>query len=338
MRFVLVRYSEQSLPKELASLDSVIVPRMPMPLEVLWNELNLPRLLGRKAVDLYHGLKQCAPLRLRCPQVHIVGAIKRGGDDDLPIPLGPRLYWAWYACAVYRRSKHLMPVSGYVGDFLTDKLGIDPGKVTVVHNGISDMFLNARQRSHGGAADQLEPGTPYIVCVGSVIPLKNQLAVVRALAKIADRVPHHLVLLGREDPAYAKRVQDAADELRITARLHRAGFIHSDGLVKHMLGAEAMVHVSRTEGCCLATGEAMACGLPLVLTDRGGLREQCQDAAVYIDNPDDHDALAEAMLQVLSDPAKRQAMRQQGLDRSVAMTWDHAARANLEIYQRVLAG
>ncbi len=337
MRFLAVRYAGQALPAELEALDALVVPKMPAPVELIWNEVRLPGMLKRAGVDLYHAMKQCAPIRLPCPSVHTVDAIKRGSADDLPMPLFNKLYWGWHACSIYQKSAHLMPVSGYVGDFLVNDLKIDPAKVTIVYNGVNNLFLEADRSTTREKPKPLAVDAPYVICVGSVIPLKNQVAAVKALARIADRVPHHLALLGNEDPAYGKLVRQAAEAGGIADRVHMVGFVDINGLVLHMCHAQAMMHVSRTEGYCLATGEAMACGLPLVLTDRGGLREQCGDAALYINDPDDHAALAEVLLKVLTDAELRQTMRQRGLALSQSLSWPEAARRTLEVYRRVLA-
>jgi glycosyltransferase involved in cell wall biosynthesis len=336
MRFVLVRYRDQRLPAEIGGLQAVHVPKMPLPAELLWNELRLPRLLKDVRADLYHGMKQCGPFRLHCPQVHTVDAIKRGSADELPLPLGPRVYNGWYVCGRYKRSAHLMPVSGYVGGFLTDSLGIETQRLTVVNNGVGEMFHDAGRSDADNGHDPLNLGVPYLINVGSVIPLKNQLAAVEALARIAEKVPHHLVILGREDKTYGPRVRAAAEQAGIGHRLHLVGFVDARGLVGYLLGAQAMVHPTRTEGFGLATAEAMACGLPLVVSDRGGLREQCGDAAVYLDDPDDHDALAAALLRVLGDAGLRETMRRRGLRRAGALTWPQAARKTLEVYDRLL--
>lgn len=340
LKFVVIRYRDQELVPQLDALDAIYVPKMMSPLELIWNELKLPGLLKQNGIELYHGMKQCAPVWLKCPTVHTVDAIKQGSAKDLPLPLATRLYLKWHVCRAYKRSQHLLPVSGFVGAFLQDGLGIEPERITVVHNGVGDAFLNSgeskAQAVSGQAQNPLGVDAPYIVSVGSVTPIKNQLATVEALAKIGDKVPHHLALLGWEDPAYAQRVRDAAARLGVTDRLHWVGFVDADGLVRHLRGADAMVHVSWTEGFCLATGEGMACGLPLVLTDRGALREQCGDAALYIDDPNDHDGLAQALERVLTEPGLGETLARRGAERVAMLSWPEAARKTLAVYDQLL--
>lgn len=335
--FVPVRYPDQTLTDPLDALDAIHVPKMPVLAELAWNELKLPGLLKSNGVDLYHGMKQCGPLRLHCPQVHTVDAIKRGAADELPMPLVPRLYWGRYVCGRYKRSDHLMPVSDYVSRFLTDCLGIEPDRLTVVNNGVAQRFLEAGRSRNGKRFDPLTLNAPYVINVGAVIPLKNQIAAVQALARIADRVPHHLVLLGQEDPVYGPKVREAAQRAGLADRVHHVGFVEPDGLIEFLLGADIMAHTSRTEGFSLAISEAMACGLPLIVTRRGGLNEQCGDAALYLENPDDHDTLAELMRGVLTDTTQRETMRQRGLERVAPMSWPAAARKTLGVYNRLLS-
>ncbi len=334
--FVLVRYPDQEFLEELYELEAINVPKMSMLGELAWNELKLPGLLKKHGIDLYHGMKQCGAMRISCPQVHTVDAIKRGSADELPLSLVPRLYWGRFVCGRYKRSDHLMPVSRYVEKFLADDLGIESDRMTVVNNGVAEHFLEAGRSHNGQRYDPLNLNAPYLINVGSVITLKNQIAAVHALAKIADKVPHHLVMLGKEDPAYGASVRDAAQLAGVADRLHQVGFVQPKGLIEFLLGADAMVHVSRTEGFCLAVGEGMACGLPIVVTRRGGLPEVCGDAAAYLDDPDDHDTLAELILGVLTDPAKRESMRQLGLERAASLSWPQAARLTLAVYSRLL--
>ena len=82
--------------------------------------------------------------------------------------------------------------------------------------------------------------------------------------------------------------------------------------------------------------EAMACGTPVVVSDRASLPEIAGDAGLYVD-PDDVDALARAMLKLATDPDLRQALSQAALAQSARYTWSQTAQATLAAYRRALA-
>jgi glycosyltransferase involved in cell wall biosynthesis len=89
-------------------------------------------------------------------------------------------------------------------------------------------------------------------------------------------------------------------------------------------GARAFVLPSRYEGLGLTCLEAMACGTPVVASDRAALPETCGDAALLVD-PDDGAALAEAVLHASTEEPLREQMRAKGLRRVRDRTWNRAA-------------
>ena len=83
--------------------------------------------------------------------------------------------------------------------------------------------------------------------------------------------------------------------------------------------------------------EAMACGTPVVASDRGALPEVVGDAGVLVD-PTNVDALREAMYNLAVHTPLRAALRAAGLARARAFSWRHAAGATVAVYREVLAG
>src|SRR5581483_235198 len=98
-----------------------------------------------------------------------------------------------------------------------------------------------------------------------------------------------------------------------------------DGLLPGLYrGALAFVLPSHYEGLGLTCLEAMACGTPVIASDRAALPETCGDAAVLVD-PDDPAAMAAAVLRVCTDESVRAQLRARGLARVSDRTWDRAA-------------
>ena len=101
-------------------------------------------------------------------------------------------------------------------------------------------------------------------------------------------------------------------------------------------GARVLALPSHYEGFGLTALEAMACGTPTVVSDRGSLPEVVGDTGLLVD-PDDPEDIADALRQMLTDSDQHARSRAAGLARAAAFTWRKTAETVLAVYRRVLA-
>jgi glycosyltransferase involved in cell wall biosynthesis len=99
--------------------------------------------------------------------------------------------------------------------------------------------------------------------------------------------------------------------------------------------ADLFVYPSLYEGFGLPVLEAMACGTPVVTSNRSALPEVAGDAALLVD-PQDDGALGESMRRALADSALRSAMAERGLARARTFSWRRCARETLAVYEEAL--
>jgi glycosyltransferase involved in cell wall biosynthesis len=115
------------------------------------------------------------------------------------------------------------------------------------------------------------------------------------------------------------------------------GYVDAQMLAAVYSMAEVFVYPSLYEGFGLPVVEAMACGVPVITSPRGALREIAGDAAVYID-PLDISNMADSLHEVLTDYNLKEALRARGFQRSAEFSWQTAAAQTLALYQRAVSG
>jgi len=113
------------------------------------------------------------------------------------------------------------------------------------------------------------------------------------------------------------------------------GYVAQSELVALYNRAEVLVYPSFYEGFGLPVLEAMACGTAVITSAVASLPEVAGDAALLVD-PDDVDALHDALRRLLVDRSYREGYAQAGLARAKTFTWEQTARKTLAVYEEVL--
>src|SRR5439155_23158565 len=97
-------------------------------------------------------------------------------------------------------------------------------------------------------------------------------------------------------------------------------------------GALAFVYPSVYAGFGFAPLEAMACGTPVITSNRSSLPEVVGDAALRVD-PDDRAGLAGAMARIVDEGSLREELRERGLKQAQRFSWEETARRTLQVYE-----
>ncbi len=334
---VLLRFADQDDCDDLP-LESIPCTRLHKFAQVIWDQSVLPFALRGRGIDLYHPLKFLGCLRRHCPQISVGHSITAPFRGDFPSSRRALAYWSTLGNRLYRRSSHVIAVSEYVKEFLIEVLSVPPEQVTVVYNGKDARFRQCPNVARP-AELKVPADRPFILGVGNLFPVKNQLTTVRAFARVADRLPDHaLVLAGGTTHPYFMEVSKAVNRAALTERVHFPGFVDADALLYLYNRAEVLIMPSLTEGCPITLLEAMACGLPVVGSRRGGIAELGGEAIRTVDDPHDTEAWATAMLEVVTDSRTRAQMTEASLRRAAEFTWERTGCETLAVYDRVLAG
>ena len=213
------------------------------------------------------------------------------------------------------------------------RLGRDrhPERWAVVPNGIHlerwpYRRAAAPDRARALTALGLDPAAaPVVACVARVEPVKNQLAIVRALASLPSAA---LVLVGPDgDAGYAGEVRAAVDQLA-PGRVALPGRVDAAAVAELLAAVDVHVLASYRETPGLATLEAAATGCAVVVTADGSATEYLGDAA-YVADPTDAASIAAQIAAAGADarqPAARAAVEQYDWSVAVAALIDGYGR------------
>jgi glycosyltransferase involved in cell wall biosynthesis len=172
--------------------------------------------------------------------------------------------------------------------YLAGNRAIDPAHVITVPNSVDQLRLPRLDRDRCRAWLNLVEDEFLFVSLARHTLQKNTYGLVSAFADVAAEHPGaHLLIAGRpDDPSYAQQVQRLADGLACRDRIHLRDHAPWPGAL--LTAADGFVLDSFFEGWSLASMEALAAGLPVVLSDVGGAREQVGEdgeRGYLVDNP-----------------------------------------------------
>lgn len=180
--------------------------------------------------------------------------------------------------------------------------GLDPAKARVIRPAVDpDFFCPGNERRSTGAVFR-------IVTVGALIWCKAYEYALSAIRALVDQgIPVRFEIIG--DGPEQQRVLYTIDDLSLTEHVRLLGKLAPAEVRDHLQRADAFLLASHSEGISNAVLEAMACGLPVVTTDCGGMREAVTDGVEgFVVPVRDPAAMAEALRKLALDPELRETM------------------------------
>ena len=235
-----------------------------------------------------------------------------------------------------QRADHILTDSYASRDDLVNMLAVPKDKITVVHLAADPMFrpLSPEHARSVAARYDLRPG--FLLCVGTLEPRKNVPGLLQAYRMLLDAqvTSAPLVIVGGKGWLYHE-IFERITVLRLTEHVRFLHNVPDEDLPGLYNAAALLTTPSFYEGFGLPALEAMACGTPVVVSNRSSLPEVVGEAGLLTD-PDDPTAIADELARVLTDASLRERLRAKGLAQAARFSWERAARETLVVYRSVL--
>lgn len=187
--------------------------------------------------------------------------------------------------------------------------------------------------------ESLDDRPLLVLYVGSEHRRKNLRRLLEAFAIVRRGVPNaRLVKVGSAGVASGRReFQETVARLHLGQHVRIVEESNDDALRLWYHAATVLAFPTLYEGFGFPPLEAMACGTPVITSNRSSLPEVVGGAAMLV-NPEDTDAIAEALRSILTNARLRAALRERGLARAARFTRDAMTSATIRVYERVAAG
>lgn len=292
-----------------------------------WQHWALPKALRRISPDLYHDTKNALPRGCPVPAVATV--------HDLAYYRCPETFGFWSrtflrratSAAVRGARRVIVPSQSTAADVAS----IYPGaadRTRVVLHGI-DEHRPSDESTRAAVLEQRGIKQPFVLHVGTIQARKNVDLVVRAVRQLDG--PWRVVLAGRRgwlaDAAFA---EIEADETALWL-----GEVTDEELGVLYDTATAFVSPSAYEGFGFTVADALAAGLPCVISDVSSLPEVCGDAAVKVEHLTE-EGVAAALRDLLGNRERLQSLAEAGRRRAAEFSWARCAEQTAAVYREAL--
>lgn len=231
-----------------------------------------------------------------------------------------------------KKSDYIFTVSNNTKKDLLENFNLEKEKIGITYCSAGDNFKPVPKEEFITFAQKTNLPEHFFLAVGTIIPRKNYLNLIKAFAIVNEKYPnYHLVIVGKNGWDY----EEVYEEIRknyLNKKVHVLGYLSEKSLVSLYNLAKAFVFPSLYEGFGIPPLEAMKCGCPVIASYTSSIPEVVGDSALLID-PENHLEIAGAMLKIIKDDGVADKLSSHGLNQSKKFSWADSAEKLFEVIE-----
>lgn len=298
----------------LATADIYHSPFHPFPEQI--KKLNHLK----KVLTVYDLIPLLYPQLFRFNENELIGRVIESIDENV-----------WVTCISHATKNDLC-------NYLPS---LDPSRVFVTHLAASSLFYPCYDLAKIGAVKAKFgiPNGPYLLSLSTLEPRKNVTQTIKCFSRLVEDEAMKdlsLVLVGTKGWNFDPIFNAIEANPKIRDRIVVTGYVADEYLAPLYSGAMMFVYPSFYEGFGLPPLEAMQCGVPVITSNTSSLPEVVGEAGIMVD-PEDGDALCQAMLTIYNSTEVRQKMSDDSLERASKFSWKKCAEQTIDAYKAAIA-
>lgn len=303
----------------------------------LWimRQLTPHLLLNNDKIDLFHTPGHYLPPLGRIPMILSIMDL---GYLDSPEQFRARDFWQlklWTARSA-KIAKYVIAISEATKiDILSRKLTI-PTKVGVTLLGYdkSVFHANIAKEETKTVAKKYNLGKNYVLFLGTLKPSKNIEGIIDSWSLVKNRDNDTKLVIGGKKGWLYESIFEKVKQLDLEKSVVFTGFLPEEDKAPLIAGAKMFLIPSFWEGFGLDVLSAMACGVPVISSDKGSLPEVGGAAAIYVD-PKNPKAIAQAIDKVfVMNSTDYSKLSKKSIKQAQKFSWENTARETLKIYNK----
>lgn len=293
----------------------------------LWEQCMLPWQALAYGVDILHSLSYVGPIFSFVPTVLTIHDANTRAVEMNRL----RRHVLWRASLWAARTARLVTtVSQFSRSELMKWYELPPSRIRVITSGPGSCPSKQSVAETKDVFGGLGINGAYVTVIGGTYPHKNIQRVVEAFQRIANQIPHSLVIIGKIPPD----VRESLDRLA-TPRVLVTGYLSIQAMRAVISASDLFIMPSLYEGFGFPVLEAQAQGVPVACSNAGSLPEVTKDSAASFD-PESVSEIAGTLARCLIDRELNSDLRRRGRENSANYSWKSAASAYRACYKQVV--
>ena len=224
-------------------------------------------------------------------------------------------------------ADHIITVSNLTRRTVIEKYGIDPAKVTTVHNAVEPLSEELKNIQVPKSKEKV------VTFLGRITMQKGPEYFVEAAAKALQKVHNVRFVMAGSGDMMEKMINLAAQK-DIADRFHFPGFQKGKQVYEMLKASDVYIMPSVSEPFGISPLEAMQMGVPLIISKQSG----CAEILNHVIKTDywDIDAMADAIYSIITYPAMYKQLHDEGLTEVNGIQWIKAGKKVIDIYNNLL--